>query len=180
MKSSAMVFISAAALLLMIVLVIANPEIFRQQPWFVVIAFIVAAWRLISWVMARSQEEEIKTSVTTHQQQMERVVETTGDAATVVVYRIPAFVGKLNPILIYCDESLVASLSNGSFSRLRMPPGQHVFTSEVSATPIPLSLEPGKEYFIRTGFTGLVRRAFEVVPREHAQSETSGLKQASL
>ena len=179
MNSSVMVLISAAALLVLVVMFLANPAFVKQNPILFFGVFALTAWKLISWVMARTQEEEIKTSVATQQQQMERAVETAGDAATVVVYRIPSFVGKLGPIFVYCDESLVASLANGSYATLRMPPGEHVFTSEVSPTPIPLSMEPGKEYFIRTGFTGLVRRAWEVVPREHAQAETAGLKPVS-
>ena len=179
MNSSVMVFISAAALLVLVVMFLANPAFVKQNPILFFGVFALTAWKLISWVMARSQEQEVKTEVASKQEQMERAAETAGDAATVVVYRIPSFVGKLGPILVHCDESLVANLANGSYVTLRMPPGEHIFTSDVSPSPIPLSMEPGKEYFIRTGFTGLVRRAWEVVPREQARAETAGLKQAS-
>ena len=180
MKSQTMAVLSAAALLLLVLLFAANPGFVRQNPIAVIAALVLTSWKLITWLAARSQETARKAAVSASRDDMARAVTTSGVQATVCVYRPSSFIGSLNPVVIYCDGAVVADLKNGSYVVLPVPPGRHVFTADVSASQIELTIDTGSEHFIRAGYTGLVRRAFEVVTPKTARAEMGSLSKAAI
>jgi hypothetical protein len=132
--------------------------------------------RLVSWLAASSEETKLEQGILAAHQETERVAEATGQtAASVWVYRIPSFIGKLATLEVLCDGAAIASLDNRSCALCKVLPGQHVFSSRVSRTPIRLTLEAGQEYFIRTGMTGITSGAFEAVSKQQGESEMSKL-----
>ena len=176
MKHPIMIGLSAAALLAMLLILVAAPE-FAKENWILFgVVFLFGVVRLVSWLAASSEETKVEEGILAARQETERAIEATGQtAASVWVYRIPSFIAKLGTIEVFCDGTPIASLDNGSCALCKVAPGQHAFSSPVSSKPIQLSLEPGQEYFIRTGVTGIASRVFENVPKQQADSEMSKL-----
>lgn len=161
----------------MLLVLVAAPEFVKDNPILFWVVFLVGVVRLVSWLAASSEETKVEQGILAARQETERVAEATGQtAASVWVYRIPSFVGKLVTIEVLCDGAAIASLGNGACALCKVLPGPRVFSSLASGTPIRLTLEAGQEYFIRTGFTGITSRAFEAVPKQRADSEMSKLK----
>ena len=176
MKHPVMIALSAAALLVVLVTFVAAPE-FVKGNWFLFgVVLVVSVVRLISWLAASSEEAEAEQQVLAARQETERIAEATGQAAVSVwVYRTSSFIGRAAEIGILCDNKPAAILDNGSCYLCKVAPGPHVFSSPASSKPIHLSLEAGQEYFIRTGFTGIGKAAFEAVDKQQADAEMSKL-----
>ena len=176
MKHPILIGLSAAALVGMLLILVAAPEFPRDNPILFWGIFLFGVVRLISWLASSSEEKKVEQGILAAQQETERVAEATGQTpASVWVYRMPSFIGKLAPIEVFCDGKGIASLDNRGCALCKVLPGEHVFSSLVSRTPIRLTLETGQEYFIRTGFTGLGSGAFETVPKPQADLEISKL-----
>lgn len=155
---------------------------------FLVLPLALGAWKVISWINYFSQRAKVDAQFSAGKMTTECATGDSNSAATksrdaasaiVCIYRIPSFVGWLNPNYIYCDKVPVTNVKNGRHAICRVDPGQHAFSSSLSASTISLSLDSGQEYFIRSGFTGLTNFVFEAVSQEQAQPQISRLKQVS-
>ncbi len=148
-----------------------------MKPWIFIAWLIFMALSLVSWIIWRKQKEELDEQISIGQL---NVGLTTDDAsvATVCVYRLPSFVGSRNDHFIYCDGAPIADLKNGSYAFCRVAAGQHIFSSSGAVSQVPLTVEGGQEYFIRSGING-IKGFMEAVPKEPAQVEMKPLKQAS-
>jgi hypothetical protein len=143
---------------------------------FVLFVIAVAVWKIVSWINYHSANKELETRIYSTQDQTMRTMEATGQtAASVWVYRMPSFIGKLETIPVFCDGNPIARLDNGSSALCKVLPGQHDFSLAASRTPARLTLEAGQEYFIRTSVVGLGKMACEAVSKQQGESEMSKL-----
>lgn len=145
---------------------------------FLIIGVVLLAYKLISWKIHFSRKAKMKAEISSAREQTEQAIEATGKAATLYVYRVPNFAGKLNLHTTYCDNAPIAMLKNGSYSTCEVTPGEHELSTPASRSTIRLPLEAGQEYFIRTGVTGLTGYAFETVSKERGKSEIAKLTRA--
>lgn len=141
----------------------------------VVIGLVLLAAKLISWRVHFSRKNKIQDEIESSRVQTEQSIEADGRAATLCVYRMPKFAGKLNLHSIFCDNTPIALLKNGSYAVCEVAPGQHEISTPASPSPITLNFRSGEEYFIRTGVTGLTGYVFEIVSRECGKSEIAKL-----
>jgi hypothetical protein len=145
---------------------------------FLVIGLALLGFKLISWKLHFSQKARMKAEISDARALTEQTIEASGKAATLCVYRIPKFAGKLNLHTIYCDNAPIAMLKNGSYSTCEVSPGEHEISTPASRSTIRLPLEAGQEYYIRTGVTGLTGYVFEPVSKERGKSEIANLTRA--
>src|SRR5574341_114108 len=174
MKHPVMIALSVAALVALLVMFVAAPE-FVKGNWILFgVVSAISVLRLISWLAASSEETEAEEQILAARQESERLAEATGQAAASVwVYRISSLIGRAGEIGILCDNKSAAILDNGSCYLCKFAPGPHVFSSPVASKPINLDLKAAQEYFIRTGFTGIGKAAFEAVEKQQADAEMS-------
>lgn len=177
MKHPILIGLSAAVLVGMLLVLVAAPEFVKANPILFWGVFLLGVVRLVSWLATSAEETKLEQGIAAARQEAERVTEATGQtAASVWMYRIPSFIGKLGTIEVLCDGAVIASLDNGACTLCKVLPGERVFSSLAARTPIRLTLEAGQEYFIRTGFTGITSRVFEAVAKPQAESGMSKLK----
>jgi hypothetical protein len=50
---------------------------------------------------------------------------------------------------LYCGKAEVARLQNGTQFQLTLPPGKHWFRTDRAKKPVPLTLAPGGQYYLR-------------------------------
>lgn len=145
----------------------------EHSAWFWILFLALAGWKIASWIIHFAQRAQFEEKV----QEGGAVQETAadGDRATMHVYRLPSFVGALNPHDIYWDEVAVTSLKNGRYAVLAVPPGEHVLLSTGAPNPLKLTIAAGEKVFVRSGVTGGTG-FLEVTDAEKAQREVAPLK----
>jgi hypothetical protein len=144
----------------------------------IVIGLALLGFKLLSWGIHFSQKARMKAEISTVLEQTQQSIDAAGGAATIWMYRMPKFAGKLNLHTIYCDSAPIAILKNGSYSSCEVPPGEHQISTPASRSTIQLTLGAGQECFIRTQVAGLTGYAFETVPEERGKSEIASLVRA--
>ena len=145
---------------------------------------VILGWKLISWIVHFSQKTKFGAQVSAGTQTPEGARKDSAEGAnaaeskpkaTVYVYRKSAFVGGLNPNYIHIDEVPVTNLKNGCYAVCGVEAGQHVLSSSGAASPIEVTLEGGREYFVRFRMSG-VTGVFETVSKEEGSAEIRSMK----
>jgi hypothetical protein len=88
--------------------------------------------------------------------------------ATVHFYRYKQYVGSALRPSVYCDGAELGRIDNGRYLDVKISAGPHTFYSEDKQAGAVMTLEPGKDYFLRTdlqeGFWKGHFRLTEVAP----------------
>jgi hypothetical protein len=70
--------------------------------------------------------------------------------ATVHFYRYKQYVGSALRPSVYCDGAELGRIDNGRYLDVKIAAGPHTFYSEDKQSGAVMTLEPGKDYFLRT------------------------------
>ncbi len=73
-----------------------------------------------------------------------------GPKATVHFYRYKQYVGSALRPSVYCDGAELGRIDNGRYLDVKISAGPHTFYSEDKQAGAVMTLEPGKDYFLRT------------------------------
>jgi S1-C subfamily serine protease len=102
----------------------------------------------------------------------------TNEPATVVFYRLRRFNGYALEPSVYCDEKELATMDNGRYFKVQLPPGTHVCRSNDQSV-VSLDLQPGETRYVRIEIaTGLFKGhgAIAEVPKGTGAVEITRLK----
>jgi hypothetical protein len=116
---------------------------------------------------------------------------TTVESAHLHIYRPSRVWGRALSPLLYCDDDEIAAVPNDKYLEVDLPPGKHRFHTEggfptgsinmsiPTSTYKTMTLEPGKDYYVRLSMVGGLKDlhlAFDVVGEDEGAVEIKSLK----
>jgi hypothetical protein len=101
-----------------------------------------------------------------------------GTTGMVHFYRYAQWVGRVLKPGVYCDGILLGYIKNGTYLDVKVPAGSHTCSTDDKEAGVVVTVEPGKDYYIRTDLrTGFWTGYFVLttVMPEQGKSEVSPL-----